>query len=157
MKKIWYLLKCPEGSETDYVKECQEFTKTKTMQDIIHFQYQRMLRYGGSWHLENRTLLPGCIFLSEKRAVKLKECLKASLIPCEISQLKSLCSEENLIEMSEGVIKNGVPIVINGPLKGRECLIRRIDRHRRTAEIEVVLAGKEARMVVGLEIYEKQA
>lgn len=147
MKVIWYLLKCPEGSETDYVKECQ---------DIIRFRYQRMLRYGGSWHLENRTLLPGCIFLSEKRAVKLKERLRTSLIPCEISQLKSLCSEENLIEMSEGIIKNGVPIVINGPLKGRECLIRRIDRHKRTAEIEVLLAGKEARIVVGLEICEKQ-
>lgn len=157
MKTIWYLLKCPEGRETDYVEECERLTETENLQEVVYFQYQRMLRYGGTWHLENRTLLPGCIFLSGSKMTRIKEYLNSSLIPCRISQLKSLCSNKNLIGMSTGIIKDGVPVVTNGPLKGREHMIRKINRHKRTAEIVVPSFMKEdARITVGLEIYEKQ-
>ncbi len=157
------------------------------IQDIVCFRYQRMLRYRGSWHLENRLLLPGCIFLSEftgqkanksirtengdtekskknrqkeaadfRKSTRVSEGLISAIIPCKVSDLKSLCSEDNLIEMSRGIIKNGAPVVTHGPLKGREHLIRKIDRHKRTAEIEIQLAGQTERMTVGLEIYRKQ-
>ena len=58
--------------------------------------------------------------------------------------------------MSKGVIKDGKPVVTSGPLKGRESLIRRIDRHKRTAEIEIPFVEDDMRVIVGLEIYEKQ-
>ena len=64
--------------------------------------------------------------------------------------------EGNLIGISKGIIKDGKSIITSGPLKGRECLIRRIDRHKRTAEIEIPLVDKSTRVTVGLEIYEKQ-
>ena len=157
MKTIWYLLKCPEGREAEYVEKCQKLTEPDGLQEVICFQYQRMLRYGGTWHLEKRTLLPGCIFLSGIRLTRLKENLNTSLIPCTISQIRSLCSDENLVGMSKGIIKNGIPVVISGPLKGRERMIRKIDRHKRTAEIAVPLFTDEGtRLTVGLEIYEKQ-
>lgn len=151
MKIIWYLLKCPEGKEADCVEQYRRLTEPEGIGEIICFQYQRMLRYGGRWHLENRTALPGYIFLSDSKTVA-----SPSMIPCHISCLKELCSEGNLIGMSQGIIKNGIPIVTQGPLKGREHLIRKIDRHKRTAEIEIRLAGRTERMSVGLEIYEKQ-
>lgn len=184
---IWYLLKCPEGNEANYVERCRGLSNIKGIQDIICFQYQRMLRYSGSWHLENRLLLPGCIFLSKftgekanktireenvdteeskknrkkeaadfRKNIKVSEGLISAIIPCKVSDLKSLCSEDNLIKMSQGIIKNGVPVVTHGPLKGREDLIRKIDRHKRTAEIEIQLAGQTERITVGLEIYKKQ-
>lgn len=182
------MLKCPTENETDYVKKCLELASSKELKEVICFQYQRMLRYGGSWHLENRALLPGYIFLSQSRAEKPdkkagKEEISAKknsrgskevqrmvertadrtvgerlpfMTPCKVSCLKELCSEGNLIGMSQGVIKDGIPVVIHGPLKGREHLIRKINRHKRTAEIELQLAGQTERMVVGLEICEKQ-
>ncbi len=157
MKTIWYLLKCPEGREAEYVEECEKLTETENLQEVVCFQYQRMLRYGGAWHLENRMLLPGCIFLAGIQITRIKEHLNSSLIPCTISQLKSLCSNKNLIGMSAGIIKNGVPVVTNGPLKGREHMIRKINRHKRTAEIEVPsFMNDDTRITVGLEIYEKQ-
>ncbi len=157
MKKIWYLLKCPEGREAEYVEKCQKLTEPDNLQEVVCFQYQRMLRYGGSWHLENRTLLPGCIFLSGIRMTRLRENLNTSLIPCKISQIRSLCSHKNLIGMSKGIIRNGIPVVTSGPLKGRETMIRKIDRHKRTAELAVSsFTDEETRITVGLEIYEKQ-
>lgn len=160
MKAIWYVLKCPKENEREYVERCQGMPEAQKQQDVICFQYQCMLRYGGDWHLEKRRLLPGYIFLSGTKAMKMKRELKEdpgiSLIPCRVSYLKSLCSEDNLIEISKGIIKGGVPVVLDGPLKGREYLIRKIDRHKRTAELEVPFAGKDTRITVGLEICEKQ-
>lgn len=176
MKIIWYLLKCPEGKEADYMEMYRRMAEPEGIEEIAFFQYQRMLRYGGSWHLEKRALLPGCIFLSESKTgnpvekgrrkdITSEKCSSDScrknrensrVIPCNISCLKDLCFEGNLINMSQGIIRNGIPVVTDGPLKGREYLIRKIDRHRRTAEIELQLAGQTERMAVGLEIYEKQ-
>lgn len=160
MKAIWYLLKCPEENEREYVERCQKLPETENAQDIICFQYQRMFRYGGGWHLETRRLLPGCIFLSEAKAAGMKEEVeedaRVSLVPCKVNSLKSLCSQENLIGISRGIIKDGIPMVDSGPLKGREYLIRKIDRHKRTAQLEIPFADTDTRITVGLEIYEKQ-
>ena len=131
-----------------------------------------MMRYGGSWHLERRPLLPGYVFLSGDLAVPEDELLpgdmflpeayvagpegrKTSMIPCEPPYMKMLCQKDNLVAISKGVIKNGRPMVTSGPLKGREELIRRIDRHKRTAEIEIPLGAGKTQVTVGLEIYEK--
>ena len=165
MRGIWYVLRCPEGNEADYIKEYQKSVTKNGLQEILYFQYQRMIRYGGHWHLERRTALPGYIFISgnEKMAGKQQkgenkkdEEEEISLSPCEIPYLKTLCPEGNLIEISKGMIKDGVPIVTNGPLQGREQLIKNIDRHKRTAEIVIPLEGWEKRITVGLEIYDKQ-
>lgn len=119
-----------------------------------------MMRYGGSWHLERRILFPGYIFLSgdmflpEDHGTGRKG-KKIPLVPCEPPYMKELCQEDNLVAMSRGVIKNGNTVVTSGPLKGREGLIRRIDRHRRTAEIEIPFRDERVQITVGLEIYEK--
>ena len=78
------------------------------------------------------------------------------MVPCDPPYIKELCQEGNLIGMSKGVIRDGKMVVTSGPLKGREGLIRRIDRHKRTAEIEIPFADGDTRVTVGLEIYEKQ-
>ena len=158
------MLKCPIGDEADYAKKYQDFAVSENLQEVVCFQYQRMLRYGGEWHLERRPLLPGCIFLSgDMKNIGKADAdreggpkSKLSLIPCEIPFWKMLCQKDNLIVMSRGIIKDGNLVVTSGPLKGYERLIRKIDRHKRIAEIEVSLAGEETRVTVGLEIYQKQ-
>lgn len=158
------MLKCPVGNEADYAKKYQHFATYENLWEVICFQYQRMLRYGGEWHLEKRTLLPGYIFLSGEMEnigemdadMEGRRKSKLSLIPCEAPFWKTWCAKDNLIAMSRGIIKDGNLVVTSGPLMGYERLIRRIDRHKRTAEMEVSLAGEETRVTVGLEIYQKQ-
>ena len=159
------MLKCPKGDEADFVKEYQKPVNGNNLQEVLHFQYQCMMRYGGRWHLERKAILPGYIFLSGSEALVLKrqagevegeEKRKASLRPCGIPYLKTLCPAGNLVELSKGIIKDGKVIVTSGPLRGKEQLIRKIDRHKRTAEIGIPLEGREQRVTVGLEIYDKQ-
>ena len=82
--------------------------------------------------------------------------LDVSLIPCETPYLKDMCKEGYLVGMSKGIIRKGVLIVTSGPLEGREEIIRKVDRHKRTAEIEIPFPGKRKCLTVGLEIYEKE-
>ena len=164
MKEIWYLLKCPEGDEENYKELWPKFVIPEELEEIICFQYQRMIRYRGQWHIEKRVLLPGCIFLSVSKEMKLKEDYRksnkigreAALIPCATPYLKDMCQEGDVVCMSRGVIRNGKPMIISGPLKGRERLILKIDRHKRTAEIEIPFPGDKRQVTVGLEIYEKE-
>lgn len=146
------------------MKKCLEIAASEEMEEIVCFQYQRMMRYGGKWHMERRMALPGCVFLAGSNVMFLNKNWQGageieqdiSLIPCEPPYLKELCRNGILIEISRGVIRNGTPVITSGPLKGRERLIRRIDRHKRTAEIEIPFAGDKRRVTVGLEIYEKE-
>lgn len=168
MEKIWYLLKCPEGKEQDLTRKYKALAEWRELKEVACFEYQRMMRYGGSWHLERRPLLPGYVFLSVRgdelppddmllpvdyRAEP--EGIDISIIPCGFPYMKTLCQRDNLVSMSKGIIKNGNPMVTSGPLKSREELIRRIDRHKRTADIEIPLGTGKRQVTVGLEIYEK--
>ena len=73
----------------------------------------------------------------------------------EVPYVKSMCGEGSVIGISKGIIRGGKPVITSGPLKGREGLIQKIDRHKRTADIEIPLAGNQKQVTVGLEIYEK--
>ncbi|WP_455684650.1 transcription termination/antitermination NusG family protein [Thomasclavelia sp.] len=66
--------------------------------------------------------------------------------------LESLLNENHLIKHSIGIIVNSKLIVEEGPLKGKEELVRKIDRHKRLAFLHNV-CGKL--MKVPLEVISK--
>ena len=60
------------------------------------------------------------------------------------------------MEMSEGIIENDRVIITKGPLKGNEGLIRKIDRHKRKAWLEIQMFRRTMEMQVGVEIVRKR-
>ena len=66
--------------------------------------------------------------------------------------LKLLCGKTHNIEMSRGVIFRGTTKVMEGPLKGMENRIQKIDRHKRLARVHL---RSERYIMAGLEIIEK--
>ncbi len=64
--------------------------------------------------------------------------------------------KNRLSEMSEGIIENDRVVVTSGPLKGNEGLIRKIDRHKRKAWLEIEMFGRTVEMQVGLEVVGKR-
>lgn len=59
---------------------------------------------------------------------------------------------ERTVEISEGYIEGDKVVVVDGPLKGMESSIRKIDRHKRTAVIEIMMFGEVKEVKVGLEV-----
>ncbi len=156
-------MKCPAGDETDYMNRYLEFTDSEGVEELLCFRYQCMKRYGGKWHLESRIVLPGYIFIDGTNMLiernwkgNLKSRWEISIIPCEVPYLKEMCQGGSVVGISKGIIRNGRVIVTSGPLKGRESLIRKIDRHKRTAKIEIPFTDGQKQVTVGLEIYGKE-
>ncbi len=138
----------------------------ESLTDAFIMTYERMRRYKGSWHMEKEILFPERIFLESKDEEILKnelsqrQCFmegETSLIPIRSQDevlLRNLCGKEKHLRMSRGVIKKGTTKVTEGPLKGNENRICKIDRHRRLARLQFAGRGLET-VWAGLEIVEK--
>lgn len=62
-----------------------------------------------------------------------------------------------MIEMSEGIMEGSKVIVLRGPLMGHGAEIKRVNRHRRTAELEIRMLGRVKTIRLGLEIVSKSS
>ena len=78
------------------------------------------------------------------------------LSPQEIALLQKLGKEDQEIEMSTGMIEGDRVQILTGPLLGMEGMIKKIDRHKRMAYLDVEMFGRTLAMRVGLEIIKKE-
>lgn len=165
---IWYVLYCPNHKEQDIIRSCRQHLTDKALKDIFCFTYDRMRKYEGSWHVEQQSMFPDYVFLESEDG----ECLareleqyqqvftvlggQDALTPVRREEeqfLRGLCGGTHHSGMSRGYIRDGHTHVTEGPLRGKERLIRKIDRHKRLAKLE--MPGELRTANVGLEIYEK--
>lgn len=73
----------------------------------------------------------------------------------EKCMLFSLCNDDHCIESSRGIIEGNNVYIKEGPLKGKESIVRKIDRHKRRAIIDLDFMGSVRQISVALEIVEK--
>lgn len=73
----------------------------------------------------------------------------------EIDFLKRFGGEKQVVEMSEGIIEHSKVNITSGPLQGMEGFIKKIDRHKRKAYLEIPMFGGMQNVQVGLEIVAK--
>ena len=167
---IWYVLFCPNQKEEELLLACKRHLTREALGDAFIFTYDRMRRFQGVWHLERRLLFPHYLFLESGNEEKLEKELKqysevfpvferdgklVRVEPEEERFLRALCGAGHHSRMSRGYIKDGRTVVTEGPLKGKENLIRRIDRHKRIARVGMPSTGQLREMQVGLEIVAK--
>lgn len=118
-----------------------------------------MRRYEGAWHLEEKTFLPDSFVVEEEEPTFLDELQQQQkVIPLKWEGqtfLQEFCGSDHHIALSKGRIWNGKTEVLSGPLRGREHLISRIDRHKRLAQLNVPGMEPVGKLCVGLEIVEK--
>lgn len=165
---IWYVLYCPNHREQDIIRSCRQHLTGQALKDVFCFTYDRMRKYEGSWHVEQQAMFPHYVFLESEDKERLARELRQyeeiltvlggwdALVPVQREEeqfLRGLCGETHHSGMSKGYIRGGHTHVTEGPLRGKERLIRRIDRHKRIARLE--LPGSLRNVNVGLEIYEK--
>lgn len=164
------MIYCQGQNEQKIVRSCREHFTKKALKNVFVITYERMRKYEGKWHTEKSSLFPNYIFLESEYPTCLKEELeqyenifrilgeKSELI--SISQeeegfLRSLCGEEHHFPMSRGYIQNGCTYVTEGPLRGKESFIYKIDRHKRLARLKVPFTDGVRDMSMGLEIVSK--
>ena len=168
---MWYVVWTETGTEAelknkieneipkDLYRECRLPTRTEQQ------------KWNGEVKEVTKLLFPGYLFLDtddpEGLHIKIRKIKYNSRVmktgddftpisKAEQEIIEALTGEDGNVGISTGVIENGSLKVINGPLKGFEKYIVRIDRYKRKAWLKMRLLGEERRFNVSLSVIEKR-
>lgn len=166
----WYAVQVRTGKEQDTADLCRKIVDDDILWEAFIPRYERMKRYQREWHKEQLPMFPGYIFLVTERVEELFYRLKKvpeltkilgdgrEFIPIkdeEKALLQQMGNEEHVTEMSVGYIAGERVVILSGPMMGMEGKIKKIDRHKRMAVLEVGMFGRWVDVKVGVEIVEK--
>ena len=167
---MWYVVQVRTGTEERIRRQCCQYIPENVLKQcfIPYYEVQKHIR--GQWVTQQRVLFPGYVFVITDEMVELHRNLKQvtgltkllgigdEIVPLteeEVTFLLSMGGEEQIVTMSEGIIEKNRVKVLEGPLQGKEGMIRKIDRHKRKAWLEVPMFGRVQMVQVGLEIVAK--
>ena len=124
-------------------------------------QYETQLLFPGYIFVETKLLNNEFVQIINKTIYSSKHLVKlltygtddVALKEDERRILESIWDKEkHQISSSKGVLKNNRITIIDGPLMGMESKIKKINRHKMQAMVEVELLNKVENVMVGLEI-----
>lgn len=168
---MWYVIQVHTGTEQKICTKCEKIISASILERCFIPYYECKKKFGGKWHIERKVLFPGYVFLVTDQLKELYQGLVQiigmarllriedeilPLSPQEVNLLLKLGGEEQVVEMSEGIIAGSQVQVYKGPLSGMEGTIRKIDRHKRKAWIEIEMFGGSQLVEIGLEIVRKE-
>ncbi len=167
-----YAVQVISGQEKRALSLLQKFIDDQLIEECFSPQYEAMKRVHGQWLKRRKSLLPGYLFVSTKQPNKLASALrkvptftrllgnKDVFLPLTDQETVFINAfaraPERVVEMSVGNIEGGQVIILNGPLMNQTDLIKRIDRHKRLAYLEIDVLGRAKQIQVGLEIVHKR-
>lgn len=167
---MWYVIQVMTGKEEYIRSQCEMLIEKAVLTESFIPYYEEKKKYKGEWHTDKKVLFPGYVFLVSEDLTKLYISLRKvmgltkllgtgeeilPLTEAEVARLERLGKKEHVVEMSVGVIENERVRILEGPLQGMEGCIRKIDRHKRKAWVEVEMFGGMRLMEVGCEIVGK--
>lgn len=168
---MWYVVQVRTGTEESIRKQCVRNVDADVLERCFIPYYEEKKRIRGEWTVKQKVLFPGYVFVVTEKLDEMYQQLGKvigltkligtgeEIVPLredEIGFLKDVGGEEQVVQMSEGVIEGEEIIVKSGPLQGLEGYIRKINRHKRKAYLEVEMFGRMQKIEVGLEIVEKK-
>lgn len=167
----WYVIQVRSRTEEKIKKACEMMISKKYLKECFIPKNIRLKKVLGKWIEVEEILFNGYVFLVSDNPNELYLELKKipdltkmlgrtndEIFPLydeEVEFIKSLSNSNHTIEMSIGLIENDIVKITSGPLQGKEGIIKKIDRHKRVAIIEVELFGQTTQAKVGLEIVSK--
>lgn len=169
-KGMWYVIQVRTGTEENICLQCTARIPQTVLERCFLPYYEEKKKIRGNWTVQKKHLFPGYVFVVTEDIEALHEMLKSvmgmtkllgvgeDIVPLtgeEVQFLKRFGGEEQVVEMSEGIIENSETKILSGPLMGMEGTIRKIDRHKRKAWIEIEMFGRMQLVQVGLEILRK--
>ncbi len=169
---MWYVIQTSTGRKEKIKLECEQRISKDILSHCVLPLYEEKIKYKGQWHIQKKKLFPGYLFLISDNLDELYKQLKKveamtkllgtgeEIIPLtqnEIDFLLRFAGDEELVKMSQGIIIGDKVTILSGPLKGMESTIKKIDRHKRKAWLNLEMFGRSQLVEVGVEIVKKIA
>ena len=167
---MWYVIQVATGKEEQILAMIKKYGVQRYLRECFSPRYERRRKHLGQWRQEEAILFPGYIFVISDEVEELYQSLKhipeltkilgvgekwTPMTREDIEVVEMLSGRERVVRFSEGYIVGSKVVVKKGPLQGMEGTIRRIDRHKRRAYLEIPMFGRVLNAQVGLEIVGK--
>lgn len=171
MDENWYVIQVRTGKEEQMAMLFKRHISSDILIDCFIPRYKRMKKYKGQWHNDEYLLLKGYVFVITDHIDDLYNALKeipdlTKVLGNDGTQIYPLWHQEviyllkfgdqHVLDSSIGYIEGDNITIISGPLIGHEGLIKKIDRHKRIAYLEMQLFDQLTTIQVGLEIIQKK-
>lgn len=164
----WYVARVREGSEEAAARDCRKLVDPGLLHDCFAPRVQLMQKRQGTWRLVERLLYPGYVFAvaSDPRAldrrlgalsfpVRLVGRQELSYVPLAAGEqrwLEAVLDEGRMLRASTGAIEGGSLVVREGPLCGFEGRIRKVNRHKALALVQVDMPDRAVLLRAGLAV-----
>ena len=155
---MWYIVQVAAGQEEAVSEKCRQAFPNESYHRIFVPKYMVLKRYLGQWHEEKKILFPGYFIVDADEGEVIREVLEHTLrriakpvcvgndfvpvYPEEQKFLEALLDAQDTVGVSRGDIVNGEYDIKEGLLQKWAFCIRRVDRHKRLADIELLLHGE---------------
>ena len=164
---MWYVIQVAGGTEHKVKGDLERYLPEGLMEKCFIPLYEEKVKFNHNWHMKTKILFPCYLFVvtddPEKLYMELKhidgltKLLKSGddILPLpenEVDLLKRLGGDNHIVEMSLGYKEGDKVVITKGPLIGYETLIKKIDRHKRKAILEVEFFHQKKEIEVGLEV-----
>lgn len=168
----WYVAQVVGGREESTLEQCRKLVDSDVLKECFAPEAEYPWKTKDGWQVRKKLLFPGYLFYVTADVDELYDQLarvpavtkllgngakgvKRVFFPLtddERDWFLAFTDRKRVVRMSEGYIEGDTVKVTSGPLCGREASIRKIDRHKRRAYIDVSLFGRTVPASVGLEI-----
>ncbi|GAB1475888.1 transcription termination/antitermination protein NusG [Bacillota bacterium] len=170
-KGNWYVIQVLTGREQALCRDIIDTLNKELYEHCFVPMSERQHRKDGKFIKIKEPLFPGYLFIISDsieevaaaiwRISKFKRILRTgdSFSPLEDEEIRlyrTLTDENFNISLSKGFIVGDAINVTEGPLRGYEGYIKKIDRHKRMAYIELPFLGRNTRIRIPLEIVDKR-
>lgn len=163
---MWYVIQVLKGREDAMVELIGRMVPADILEEVFSPKYSTEIKVRGAWQRVERDLLPGYLIAVtdtplelEQQLLKIQEFARVlrqgdTFVPLageEIEVISAFTSAgKRVVPMSCGFKVGERVVVTDGPLVGRELLIKDINRRKSIAELELDFCGRKKRMRVGL-------
>lgn len=175
-KPGWYVIQVQAGNEPEIARtiervcaeKSEELAPDSLVVECFSPRYVTRTKYHGEWQDVSRPLLPGYVIAVTPTPKELAAVLRSiprmtrilsigdDFVPLHDEEKvwieESTRQGDRVVPLSLAVVEGDSFVVKEGPLKGREGLISKVNRHKCLATIEFRIAGKTVRTIVGLAI-----
>ena len=119
---MWYVMQVRTGTEENIRCQCQRLISSNVLERCFIPYYQQKKRFQGEWHIQERILFPGYVFLIAQNLECLVNGLKkvigltkligigdqiVPLVQEEVELLMRIGTDKQLVEMSSGILLTG--------------------------------------------------
>lgn len=166
----WYVLHVATGVEERILKSIKQILNAWSYESCFVPFCEKLYKKEGRYVSIKKPLFPGYLFIISDYIDEISQRLcdfagyirilgMSGSFVCldkyEVEAFKCLADQNYNISVSRGFITGDQIVVTEGPLIGQEGLIKKIDRHKRTAFVEMPFLGKTTYVRVPLEIVSK--